>query len=622
MDKSAYRLDIQGLRAVAVLAVMLFHYDGTLLPGGYIGVDIFLVISGYLITQQIQSRKSAGRTAPAAFLGRFYFGRIKRIVPAYFFMLATVAVLAKLLFTNSDFAYFVASLKSTALFVSNNYFASFGDYFAPGTAEQPLLHTWSLAVEMQFYMFLPILLLIVPDRHIKRSILIISVALVLAAEWQLRVAGHRQATYYALYSRIPEFLAGSWLAIAATGRDWSIIRANIAFLAGALLIVFSLFALDGASLFPGLLSVPAVAGAGLIISARHSSLSAALRNPVMVWIGFLSYSLYLWHWPVLALLRYYIGDVLLGLQATLLFIVATFSLACLSFYLVEEPARKLKFASFTPRRAVVMLLIAFTGLIGAYRAAIGAKAYLGFPSLPPEYTRYAEPGTICHGTNNGHCVKGNLNSDRDILVIGDSHAAMLNGFFERLGEEQGFKAKILTASSCIPIPEFNIEKLTYSLQQPCVDQMHRVDVLIPKASILFLAGMWSYQIEDPLFPDALEKFLKSVSSGHRVYVLSQIPALSKNPVRLRHFATLGLPPPPHSNALLNPTYKKANEIIERVVMRSGAHFLALDDLAIFDHVPYFGKELIYTDESHLNQVGAKAYAQAASGRIREALGND
>jgi peptidoglycan/LPS O-acetylase OafA/YrhL len=613
MDKSAYRLDIQGLRAVAVLAVMLFHYDGTLLPGGYIGVDIFLVISGYLITQQIQSRKSAGRTAPAGFLGRFYFGRIKRIVPAYFFMLATVAVLAKLLFTNSDFAYFVASLKSTALFVSNNYFASFGDYFAPGTAEQPLLHTWSLAVEMQFYMFLPILLLIVPDRHIKRSILIISIALVLAAEWQLRVAGHRQATYYALYSRIPEFLAGSWLAIAATGRDWSIIRANIAFLAGALLIVFSLFALDGASLFPGLLSVPAVAGAGLIISARHSSLSAALRNPVMVWIGFLSYSLYLWHWPVLALIRYYTGALSLGSQGTLLFVLATLLLACISFYLVEEPARKLRLSTFTRRRLMVALLIAGVGSLGAYRAAIAAKAYFSTSGLPIEYTRYADPATICHGMDNGRCQKGDLDSAREILVIGDSHAAMLNGFFDQLGHEEGFRATVMTASSCVPIPGFNVAKLPEWARQSCLDQIQRVEALASTAEVLFIAGMWSYQVEDPSFAPALTRFLQAMGDGHRVYVLSQVPELSKNPMRMHRFAGLGLP----HHVSFNEAYLQANQAIARAAEQGGAKFVGLDQLDLFRSAPYLDGRLIYMDESHLNQIGVEAYAHQAKMRIHE-----
>jgi peptidoglycan/LPS O-acetylase OafA/YrhL len=613
MDKTAYRPDIQGLRAVAVLAVMLFHYDGTLLPGGYIGVDIFLVISGYLITQQIQSRKSAGRTAPAAFLGRFYFGRIKRIVPAYFFMLAAVAVLAKLLFTNSDFEYFVASLKSTALFVSNNYFASFGDYFAPGTAEQPLLHTWSLAVEMQFYMLLPMLLLIVPDRHIKRSILIISIALVLAAEWQLRVAGHRQATYYALYSRIPEFLAGSWLAIAAPGRDWSSARANIAFLTGLILIAFSLFALDGASLFPGLLSVPAVAGAGLIISARHSSFSAVLRNPVMVWIGFLSYSLYLWHWPVLAVIRYYTGALLLGSQGTLLFILATLLLACISFYLVEEPARKLRLSTFTRRRLMVALLIAGVGSLGAYRAAIAAKAYFSTSGLPIEYTRYADPATICHGMDNGRCQKGDLDSAREILVIGDSHAAMLNGFFDQLGHEEGFRATVMTASSCVPIPGFNVAKLPEWARQSCLDQIQRVETLASTAEVLFIAGMWSYQVEDPSFAPALTRFLQTMGDGQRVYVLSQVPELSKNPMRMHRFAGLGLP----HQVSFNEAYLQANQAIARAAEQGGAKFVGLDQLDLFRSAPYLDGRLIYMDESHLNQIGVAAYAHQARTRIHE-----
>ncbi|OXR48704.1 acyltransferase [Pusillimonas sp. T2] len=613
MNRLAYRPDIQGLRALAVLAVILFHYGGTLLPGGFVGVDVFLVISGYLITQQIQFRKGAIQGTLTSFLGRFYLGRIRRIVPAYFFMLATVTILAKLLFTNSDFTYFVASLKSAVLFFSNSYFANFGDYFAPTTAEQPLLHTWSLAVEMQFYMLLPIALLLIPDRYIKQSILFISMVLILVAEWQLRVMDHRQVTYYALYSRVPEFLAGAYLAISSIGLRWSTTVANIAFWAGASLIVGSLIVLDGASLFPGLLSLPAVVGAGLIISASRSSFSAFLCSPLMVWTGFLSYSLYLWHWPVLALIRYYTGAVSLGLQETLVFIIATLLLACVSFYFVEEPARKLRLSFMTWRRLAAVLVITGVGSFGAYGVAIAAKAYFSSSGLPIEYTRYADPYLICHGVDNGHCEKGDLASSRKVLVIGDSHAAMLNGFFDRLGRDEGFKATVLTASSCVPISGFNVSKLPEWARQSCLDQISRVEALVTKFDMVFIAGMWSYQIEDPLFAPSLERFLQNQGSGRRVYVLSQVPELSRNPMRMYRFAGLGLP----HQVSFNGAYQQANLIIAGTAKRAGASFIELDRLQVFRSAPYLDGQLIYMDESHLNQVGVDAYVNDARARIRE-----
>lgn len=623
-DHAKYRLDIQGLRALAVLAVILFHYDPKLLPGGYVGVDIFLVISGFLITQQLFQKRLASDYAVGACLRGFYISRIRRIIPAYFFMLFLVWCVAKLLFTDEDYAYFFASLKSTMIFASNQYFAGFGNYFAPGLAEQPLLHTWSLAVEMQFYLLLPVLILGFPVVWTRRILPFLIIVLVLAAEWQLRLGGHRQETYYALYSRIPEFLTGSWLAINVVGRDWSQRRADGVFVVGLALIVSSLFGLSSASSFPGLLSLPPVFGAALIIAASHSRLTAALSHPAMVWVGFLSYSLYLWHWPILACIRYYAGSQPLGLQATLVFGFGTLSLSCLSFYLVEEPARKLRLPvvlrQLTARRMLVGSLFVGLGLLGLYRAAPAAKAYIASAGLGAEYTRYADPADlICHGVDTGHCVRGDLASDREILVIGDSHAAMLNDFFAELGKEQHFKARVLTASSCIPIPGFNISKLPEWSQAQCLDQIRRVQTELERdrGQVLVLAGMWSYQLQDSGFAADLEAFLQAHRSD-RVYVLSQVPLWLKNPMRMQRFASLGLT----GRVSVDPAYRRANDEIAHLVTGSGAHFLALDHLPVFDQAPWLAGNLIYMDESHLNQVGVRAYAQATQMHIRALVNRD
>lgn len=143
------RLDVQGLRAVAVLAVLAYHMNSTWLPAGFVGVDVFFVISGFIITALL--------TEPGQkiHLAAFYLNRIKRIVPAYAVMLALVSVVSSMLFLTADFEFFHQSLKSAAIFASNLYFADFGSYFAPRAEELPLLHTWSLAIEMQFYLFFP-----------------------------------------------------------------------------------------------------------------------------------------------------------------------------------------------------------------------------------------------------------------------------------------------------------------------------------------------------------------------------------------------------------------------------------------------------------------------------------
>lgn len=162
-----YRLDIQGLRAVAVLLVMLFHFNPAYLPGGFVGVDVFLVISGYLIVSILLDTRTQPGYKIGSTLLYFYTGRLKRIGPAYFVMLVLVSLLAAVLFLPQDLAIYKQGLKQAAWFNSNHYFAGFGDDFAPDYHEQPLLHTWSLAVEIQFYLLAPLLVLLTPIRALK-----------------------------------------------------------------------------------------------------------------------------------------------------------------------------------------------------------------------------------------------------------------------------------------------------------------------------------------------------------------------------------------------------------------------------------------------------------------------
>ena len=159
MSATSYRPDVQGLRAVAVLAVMLFHFNPAWLPGGFVGVDVFLVISGYLIARILLARKAQSDYHLGGTLRYFYASRFKRIAPAYFSMLVLVSLLAAVLFLPQDLAIYKKGLNQAAWFNSNHYFAGFGDYFAPSNHEQPLFHTWSLAVEIQFDLLAPFLIL-------------------------------------------------------------------------------------------------------------------------------------------------------------------------------------------------------------------------------------------------------------------------------------------------------------------------------------------------------------------------------------------------------------------------------------------------------------------------------
>lgn len=604
MRTTHYRPDIQGLRAIAVLAVMLFHYNPAWLPGGFVGVDVFLVISGYLIVRILLQKKAQPGYRTAATLRYFYTSRIKRIAPAYFAMLVLVSLLAAVLLLPQDLAIYKNGLNQAAWFHSNSYFAGFGDYFAPASHEQPLLHTWSLAVEIQFYLLAPFLVLLLPNKALKWVLGLLFVGLTAIAQYRLSVLGIQQATYYSLYARLPEFFVGGFVAMYSYTHKGGQ-RAWLA-PAGLALVLAAAAAQPRLGPFPGLPALLPVAGAALILlHPAQDFFQRVLGSRSMAWVGELSYSLYLWHWPVLALLRYYTGEQVLDMPFSLLFLVLTLSLATLSFYGVEAPLR----ASLTgAREAVGYGLLTCAALVTAPSMAKLNQA-LSPPPLPVEHQRYADTATICHGQIVGDCLKGDLTSDKEVLVLGDSHAAMLNLFFDQLGKELGFKAHIITASSCVTIPGFDHPRIAEWAHKPCLEQIERVEKYLPSAKVIFLAAIWNWQLASGDFKNALNAFLATQSqSGSKIYILEQEPLLSKNPMRAIRFKALGLDP----KIDIDPAYQQANATLQGFAARHpGVVSLNFEASGVFAKAPFFEGVPIYMDEHHLNEEGAKRYATVA-----------
>lgn len=600
-----YRPDIQGLRAIAVLLVMLFHFNPAWLPGGFVGVDVFLVLSGYLIVSILLNKKHQPGYRLTSTLCDFYVSRLKRIAPAYFAMLVLVSLLAAVLFLPQDLAIYKEGLKQAAWFNSNHYFAGFGDYFAPANHEQPLLHTWSLAVEIQFYLLAPLLVLLLPIKALKWLFAALLITLTAVAEYRLRGLGLHQATYYSLYARLPEFLAGGLLALyiytAAGGRPWF---ASL----GLVLLLASAALQPQLGHFPGLPALLPVAGALLILlQPAQGPAGQLLASKPMVWLGELSYSLYLWHWPVLALMRYYTGEQVLNMPFSLLFITLTLALASLSYYTLEVPLRA--------RHARYKQILGYGLLAGAVLATSPSMAKINktlTPApLPAEYQRYADRATICHGQIVGDCLKGDLSSDKEVLVLGDSHAAMLNLFFDQLGKDLGFKARIITASSCVTIPGFDYPRIAEWAHKPCQTQIEQARQHLAGAQVIFLAASWHWQLASDDFQHALSAFLAARSqTGSKIYLLEQEPLLSKNPLRALRFKALGLDP----NIGINPAYQQANATLQRLSAgHSGVTSLNFEASGVFAQAPFSDGTPIYLDEHHLNEEGAKRYAVAARG---------
>lgn len=334
----AYRSEIDGLRAIAVMAVIVAHSGLGWLPGGFAGVDVFFVISGYLITGILLREMSADNFS----FRRFYVRRARRILPALFVMLAVCWVSAAFLMTPSQFKDYALAQASTVIFLSNAYFWSLFGYFSPSAAEQPLIHTWSLAVEEQFYLLFPILLLILWRvgrlRAVSIGVILIALLSLGVSEWGWR---HKpEANYFFSLSRFWELLVGSLCALIE--RRHKSHRSSLAWL-GMALLIGSLALLNKSLPFPSIYAMgPVVGTALLLLFAREGTgVGRILSLPVLTGLGLISYSTYLWHQPVFAFAH--LSGWLSGDEGALvlpvILIAIVLLLGWLSWRLVELPWR-------------------------------------------------------------------------------------------------------------------------------------------------------------------------------------------------------------------------------------------------------------------------------------------
>jgi peptidoglycan/LPS O-acetylase OafA/YrhL len=295
-----YRADIDGLRAVAVVSVLAFHAGVSRMRGGFVGVDVFFVISGYLISSIVFAEIAASRFSVLS----FYQRRIRRILPALFGMLIPVTLFASVYFLPKELIDYAKSLLAASASASNFYFWLHSGYFdSPGS--NPLLHTWSLAVEEQFYILFPLFLVAVRrlfPRHLRASVVVLFAASLLASA--LVVRHSQNAAFYMPYTRAWELLLGTLVSLKMFPRMRAALLRNLATLAGVALIAFSALFYSQATTFPGLSALAPCVGSALIIGAGESGSSlvgAVLSWRPIVFIGLISYSLYLWHWPVIVL---------------------------------------------------------------------------------------------------------------------------------------------------------------------------------------------------------------------------------------------------------------------------------------------------------------------------------
>jgi len=332
-----YRPDIDGLRALAVLPVILFHLEPSWIPGGFVGVDIFFVISGFLITKIIWREAQEQRFTFA----RFYERRARRILPVLFTVLTVSSCLALWMMTPAELSSYSETLAGAALFASNIVLFFQTGYFDAAAHQKPLLHTWSLAVEEQFYIFFPIVILVsLKFLKVRFTLLLVVLGAVLSFLISLYVTNKDPSlSFYWLPFRAWELLFGSLIALGILPELRSRVLRHAVSVVGLVLVLVSLAFYSSGTLFPGLMAAPPVLGATMIIWSGPSSLiGRALSAKPLVFVGLISYSLYMWHWPIIVFAELYLIREPYLYELLAIFAV-TVMVSYVSWRFIEQPFR-------------------------------------------------------------------------------------------------------------------------------------------------------------------------------------------------------------------------------------------------------------------------------------------
>ncbi|MFT4117388.1 acyltransferase family protein [Bradyrhizobium sp.] len=483
-----YRSDIDGLRALAIIPVLGFHYElSPLFKGGYVGVDVFFVISGFLITKIIYDGIADGSYSVVD----FYQRRIRRIFPALFAVFAATLLISFSTQFPSETEYVGKSIAYATLFVSNIFFYAIAGYFDPHVANNPLLHTWSLSVEEQFYILFPITVLairrVAPTRSIQ-AIALLAVASFLGSI--VAVETNISAAFYLVPFRAWELLTGSLLAIRALPALENKLARNAISAAGLVSVLIAVATYDRGTAFPGLAAtLPCFGAAAIIHSGPGTLVGRTLSFLPVRFAGLISYSLYLWHWPLFV----YFGSTA-GFKQRVILAAIAISIAMMSWWFVERPFRRTEMA---PRKilfggAAAMAIMCLAALIAAPISNVIAPV----PKETADLLAFEDYDAM-EPMRGGRCF---LNSGFDsisyyrrdlclkldparpnILIIGDSHGAHLWHGYQKVLNANVMQA---TASGCKPVMHLGGQQRCVQLMQEVFEKFlpqHHVDMIVLSA---------------------------------------------------------------------------------------------------------------------------------------------
>ena len=636
IKKNSFEIEINGLRGLAILLVVLFHYEIYPFSGGFIGVDIFFVISGYLIGKIIENKN-------LNFLNykEFLFKRVKRIFPGLFFLLIISFIFFSFLLSPEHLIEFSKSLISNLLLIPNFYFWTESNYFDVSSNYKPLLHTWSLGVEYHFYLIWPLLVWIIKDLFKDKFFLnlFFIVFIIFSLFFNLYVISFApvfenkflygkyvsDTIFYLSPFRIFEFVFGYLLVINKKRIKNNFIN-EIIFVFGFLLIIYAALSFDGKTLFPSTNALFPTIGAFLLIFSKDSFFSnKILKNEFINYLGNISFSLYLYHWPVLIFYKYYKFTDLTLIEKFLCIILSIF-FAHLSFRYIEKPYLNKK--EIFPKKNILIL----TSLTILCLSAIYSNGWQFRLSNSEKNVLTSidnQPGGICEKNQkikkNSDCLYGDINN-LDILLVGDSHGKALFQGLKNFSKINNLN--LLTFEDmCNNYPSYNNADINN-----CT-----IDVDVPKTMIIG-KKFYDYQIANEDLEKISRQYLSAIvqikNNSHfdnlkRIIIIGQVPEF---------FSSYG----DLTSCLTRPFYinkkkcnnqfnkknfmskKNTSEVLQNHAQKKKlnnffnkniAEFYT-DDLKIyfFDPFDYFcddeicsqinGTKLIYSDATHLSVYGS------------------
>lgn len=496
----SYRPDIDGMRCLAVLLVVVFHLWPQHFRSGFIGVDIFFVISGYLITSIIVKQLN---NQSFSFL-LFYAHRVKRILPIFLIVVLFSAIVSYLFFDPKSLITYVGSLRASSLYFANVYFARLNNYFAGGTRDYPLLHIWSLSVEEQYYYLWP-LLLFITHRLSKANMSKFILGVILftySYTYSVYCAlNNIDTAYYSIFTRTFELMAGSVLAIFVF--DDRLINkiyiqsqakyfANIYSGIGLLLIVMSILILENWEfLYPGYISLLPILGVVLIILSgklyQFSFVNKILSFRLFIYIGLISYPLYLWHWVLIAFWNYFNPNTDCSIMNGIYLFIISIVLSILSYLFIEIPIRT--------KQMNIIYLFVFLQII---------------PIIMTFYYRQyimSNNGLTVYTRNISYFKKDTTDYDSrkvnkaSITIYGDSHAAQYVPFWNEIAKKNNFNFSTVWTPLCYPLLDDETHAASNlnlsGNKQDCKRQIENFTSSLQNYHIVILSGRWGLYLDDP-----------------------------------------------------------------------------------------------------------------------------